>query len=278
MMHVGGLTIHPIKSLDGAAVARAVIAPHGGFAGDREYAMFDDAGRLVNGKRTAAVHAIRAAYDLAARRVTLSKAQGSDTFTLGERRIDEWLSGHFGFAVSIQTRAEAFADHRRSGPGPTLVSAATLDAAAEMLGLPAEEVRARFRANIELAGTEAFEEDRFVAAYSVGVVRCGDVRLHAVDHCERCVVPSRDPRSGAVIPAFAKRLSQWREATLPQWTDRATLPHFYHLAVLTRVPVTEVGKTIAAGDPVRFGGASAEQRTVRDRILRLLRRLRRGPA
>jgi uncharacterized protein len=269
VMHVGALTIHPIKSLDGVDVERATIAAHGGFTGDREYAIFDEAGVLVNGKRTAAVHTIRATYDLAARQVTL----GTDTFTLGEPAIDEWLSEHFGFRVFVRTRPEAFADHRKRTPGPTLISTATLAVAAAALGLPPAEMRARFRSSIELAGAEPFEEDRFVSPDSVGIVRCGDVRLEAVDHCERCVVPSRDPRSGAIVPAFAKRLSQWREATLPAWTDRAALPHFYHLAVLTRVPATETGKTIAVGDEVRFAGTASGQRTMRDRISRLMRRL-----
>jgi uncharacterized protein YcbX len=240
--HVGALTLFPIKSLDGVAVDAATIAKHGGFAGDREYAIFDEAGTLVNGKRTSAVHTIRAAFDLPARTVIFS---GRDTFALGDPRIDDWLSEHFGFRVVV--RAGAFPDHTRT-PGPSLISTGTLAAMADAFGLTLAEARLRFRANIEIAGTEAFEEDRYVTAWNVGVVRCGEVRLHAVEHCSRCVVPSRDPRTGVPIPAFSKRISEWRRATLPEWSDLGTLPHFYHLAVLTRVPATEIGKVIRVGD------------------------------
>jgi uncharacterized protein len=266
MGHIGALTIHPIKSLDGVRVEHATIAAHGGLAGDRQYAIFDAAGRLVNGKRTSAVHTIRATFDLYAQRVTL----GSDTFALGERRMNEWLTDHVGFAVSV--RKGTFPDHTRT-PGPTIISTATLTAFADAFGLAVDEVRLRFRANIEVSDTSAFDEDRFIGAQKIGMVRCGEVLLHAVEHCSRCVVPSRDPRQGTALPAFAKRVSQWRESTLPEWTDRATLAHFYHLAVLTRVPPTEIGKTVRVGDTVRFEGWAGEQRTARDRLAMILRRI-----
>ncbi|HEX8169588.1 MAG TPA: MOSC N-terminal beta barrel domain-containing protein [Thermoanaerobaculia bacterium] len=266
MAHIGSITIYPIKSLDGVSVERAEIAPHGGLAGDREYAIFDATGRLINGKRAPRVHAIRATYDLAAQTVTL----GGDTFTLGDARIDACLSEHFGFAVHV--RRGAFPDHTRT-PGPSIVSSATLAAAAELFALTPEEMRARFRPNLTIDDTSAFEEDRYIRTATAGVVRCGKVRVHAIEHCGRCVVPSRDPNTGTVIRDFAKRLSHWRETNLPDWTDRATLPHYYHLAILTRVPQTELGKRIAIGDRVRFGSDAPERHTARDRVAALARRV-----
>jgi uncharacterized protein len=242
MAHVGSLRIYPIKSLGGVEVERATIAPHGGFEGDRVLAMFDASGRLVNGKRTPLVHTAPATDDAVR------------------------LSAHLGFDVTL--RRGAFPDHTRT-PGPTVVTTATLTALANELGLSLDDARARFRANLEIAGTEPFEEDRWIGAGRIGVLRCGEVDIHTVDHCDRCIVPSRDPVTGTVMPSFARRFAQWRGAALPPWSDRATLPHFYHLALLTRA----AGRgTINVGDEVRFLGWATERRTLRDRIAAIARR------
>src|SRR5216683_3001736 len=66
------IQLHPIKALDSVPVKEARIGPGGGLELDRVWALYSADGQWVNGKRTPAVHLIRAAYapDLTA--VTLS--------------------------------------------------------------------------------------------------------------------------------------------------------------------------------------------------------------
>ncbi len=63
---LGRITIFPIKSLDGVDVLEARVLASGALEHDRQFALIDAEGRFVNGKRTEAVHRVRAEYDLAA--------------------------------------------------------------------------------------------------------------------------------------------------------------------------------------------------------------------
>jgi hypothetical protein len=65
------ITLYPVKSLDGVAVAEARVLPSGGLENDRRWRLVDLDGRVVNAKRTAAFHPIRAEYDLAAKLISL---------------------------------------------------------------------------------------------------------------------------------------------------------------------------------------------------------------
>ena len=56
------IRLHPIKALDPLSVNEARIGPNGGLELDRAWALYSADGRWVNGKRTAAMHLIRAAY------------------------------------------------------------------------------------------------------------------------------------------------------------------------------------------------------------------------
>src|SRR4030088_465767 len=70
-MYLGQVVVFPIKSLDGIVVKEARIAKNGSLENDRIYAIVDEAGRLVNGKRTARIHLLRSAYDECLRDVCL---------------------------------------------------------------------------------------------------------------------------------------------------------------------------------------------------------------
>jgi uncharacterized protein YcbX len=56
-MRLGRILIFPIKSLDGIQLDEVTITKGGILENDRIYAIFDEEGRVVNGKRTALVHA-----------------------------------------------------------------------------------------------------------------------------------------------------------------------------------------------------------------------------
>src|SRR5258707_12177192 len=59
---IANIRLHPIKALDPVMVKEARIGPGGGLEFDRAWALYSGDGQWVNGKRTAAVHLIRAAY------------------------------------------------------------------------------------------------------------------------------------------------------------------------------------------------------------------------
>src|ERR1700752_4764253 len=70
--HLVNIRFHPIKSLDPVSVSEARISPSGGLALDRAWALYSVDGQWVNGKRTPAVHLIRANYSPDLSFVTLS--------------------------------------------------------------------------------------------------------------------------------------------------------------------------------------------------------------
>lgn len=62
-MRLDKIKIFPIKSLDGAALDEVRVTAGGILEHDRVWAIFDEAGRVVNGKRTARVHDLRCKFD-----------------------------------------------------------------------------------------------------------------------------------------------------------------------------------------------------------------------
>jgi len=111
----------------------------------------------------------------------------------------------------------------------------------------------RFRANLEIADSEPFWEDRlFGEAEGVArAFRIGNVLLAGTNPCQRCVVPTRDPATGAVWPEFAKIFAVTRSAQLPQWAPRLRFDHFYRLTVNTR-PLGSAGGTLHVGDEIQL--------------------------
>ena len=146
-------------------------------------------------------------------------------------------------------------------PGPTLMSTATLEAVAGWFDLTLEQTRARFRANIEIGGVPAFWEDAFYG----GTCRIGaaadaggpGVALIMVNPCARCVVPSRDARTGEPIVGFQKRFAEQRRDTLATGIDATPFDHYYRLAVNTRLAPGSIGGAIRVGDAVHADAATA---------------------
>jgi uncharacterized protein YcbX len=259
MTHVTKISIFPIKSLDGVAVDEAMVLPSGALQSDREWAIFDEAGRFVNGKRNAKVHLLRSHFDLQARTVSL-KVQDTTTqqvFHLDKQRqeLEAWLSEFFGFDVTLQQNTVmGFPDDTES-PGPTVISTATIaEIASWFPGVTVEEMRRRLRMNIEVDGVSAFWEDRLFSEEIGDIVpfRVGDVQFHGVNPCQRCVVPSRDSLTGEAYPNFQKIFISKRKETLPAWAAASRFNHFYRLSVNTRIPASEEGKKVQVGDEIKL--------------------------
>ena len=256
-MHLGRIAIFPIKSLDGVAVEEVRITPGGILENDRVYAIVDQDGRFVNGKRTERVHQLRCSFDEGIREVRLwQSGESSQTqFRLDDpARIGQWMSDFFGFSVTLQHEpGKGFPDDRTAF-GPTVTSEGSLRAIQEWYaGVTLESVRRRFRTNLELCGGTPFCEDRLYGSPDeLKAFQIGPVQFVGHNPCQRCVVPTRDPDSGEPVPDFQKKFMQLRKEHLPEWANAQRFNHFYRFAVNTSIPATEAGKQLRTGDPLNF--------------------------
>ncbi len=146
------------------------------------------------------------------------------------------MSNLLGIGVTLVEDAENGFPDDTDAPGPTVVSTATLQAVASWFdGLTLDQVRARFRANLEIDGVPAFWEDRLVGESDIEVpFAIGEVKLSGVNPCARCIVPTRSAETGESTIAFAPIFRKRREQTLPDFAPRNRFDHFYRLAVNTR--------------------------------------------
>lgn len=253
------ITIYPIKSLDGFTADAAELMKAGPIVGDRRWAIVDPMRQFVSGKRSAAVHPIRAAFEEGGAVVTLSRERlEAGRFRLPEEASGaaEWLSEAIGRkCLLIENAAIGFPDDADAA-GPTLVSTSSLERVAAWFSLELDEVRRRFRANLEIDATEPFWEDRLVAIETGAVpFDIGEVRLRGRTACQRCVVPTRDSVTGEMISGFAKSFAKHRQAELPAWAPSEAFDHFYRLTLNTSLdPATDGPRRIRVGDELRTAG------------------------
>lgn len=246
---------YPIKSLDATEVSEVEVLQSGALRDDRRWAIVDAEGRVVNGKRTAAIHSIRAEFSTGIDSVTLSHpALHSVTFDIASASsaIDKWLSEALQSPCKlVENRETGFPDDLDS-PGPTLVSTVTLEEVGRWFALSPNEVLRRFRANLVVDAAEPFWEDRLVGQIGQSVpFAIGDVPWLGVNPCQRCVVPSRDSHTGVVHAGFQRQFSVRRQASLPEWAPRARFDHFYRLTVNTRLADHNTAAHLRVGDQLR---------------------------
>jgi uncharacterized protein len=277
------ITIYPVKSLDGVDLAECGVLPSGALENDRRWRLVDLDGRVVNAKRTARFHAIRAEYDLAERLITLSRwadgpAEPADIFPLapGPEGPCEWLSEALGVRVLLEERYDGGFPDDREAPGPTLVGTASLEEVARWFAIDLAEARRRFRMNLEIGGCEAFWEDKLASPARAGVpsladlpadlaidpyadlpplepreFAIGEVRLRAERVCRRCPVPSHDSRSGEIKELFREAFEARRGRGLQRDVDASRWGDLYRLGVNTRLLANETPqRMIAVGMPL----------------------------
>jgi uncharacterized protein YcbX len=172
-----------------------------------------------------------------------------------------WLSKALGVEVLLLERAEGGYPDDREACGPTLISTATLAEVARWFGFDLAEARRRFRANLEIGDCDAFWEDALASPARPELQPSlldlgpdepvdpyadlpppepreffiGEVRFRATNVCRRCVVPSRDSRTGAVTEHFRDVFEARRGRALPVDVDASGWSHLYRLAVNTRI-------------------------------------------
>lgn len=256
--YVAKLLIYPIKSLDSVNCDRVTVLESGALENDRTWALFDAKDNFVNAKRYQQIQALRSEFNPDNRdlKLQIDGQQEKATFNLIEdqAKLCAWLTDYFGFSLSIkQNLVMGFPDDTVS-PGPTIVSTATLKAISSWYPeLDTEDIRRRFRANIEIDGVPAFWEDRlFTDSEQTVKFTVGNVEFMGVNPCQRCIVVTRDPQTGKTYPKFQKIFIDQRQKNLPEWTERSRFNHFFRLAVNTRLAATEVDKTIKLGDKVNL--------------------------
>jgi len=253
MPRLARIVIYPVKSLDGVVVNEARVLPSGAIEHDRQFALVDAQGKWVNGKRLPRIHRLRSAIDVAARTIHLSTGGTKREFHIDTDRqeLAQWLSVFFGLRVRLEENGlNGFPDDT-AAPGPTVISTATLaEVATWFPGLSLDDVRGRFRANLEIHEVEAFWEDLLYREEGEAVrFRIGDMLLEGTNPCQRCVVPTRSPKSGERYDDFTAIFEKQRYETLPYWATRSRFDHFYRLAVNTR-PVGSSTGMIRIGDEV----------------------------
>ena len=184
-----------------------------------------------------------------------------------------WLSEALGIGVLLLERADGGFPDDREARGPTLISTATLTEVGRWFGFDLAEARRRFRANLEIGDCDAFWEDALASPARPELqpslldlgpdeladpyadlpppepreFSVGEVRFRASNVCRRCVVPSRDSRTGAVTERFRDVFEARRGRGLPAAVDASGWSHLYRLAVNTTVIVSgplAVGATV----------------------------------
>lgn len=246
------VAVYPVKSLDPEPRESARVRADGPLAGDREFAIVEEDGAYVNGKREPLVHRLRSSVDRDSGVLTLREHGTSEahTFSLEDRAdLESWLADYFDRPVRVRREARGMPDDgdRR---GPTVISTGTLEAVADWVDRPVPEVRRRFRPNLVIEAGPFWEDRLYADREHVVAVRVGEVVLEGVSPCQRCVVPTRDPDTGEATPGFRRTFVEQRRETLPAWADRDWYDHYYRLMVNTRVPGE--GGEIAIGDEVEI--------------------------
>ena len=255
---VARITIFPMKSCDGRTCLETSVTQSGALRHDREFAMVDPTGRFINAKRTPLMHRLQLEIEPVHRLYSVSRRDGGDQLR-GQldddgKQLSDWLSHFFSAEVSIVENDETGFPDDTVSVGPTIVSTATLETVSEWFdGMPLDEVRNRFRANIEVEGVEPFWEDRLSRADSqLQPFRIGSLVFGGSNPCQRCVVPSRDSQTGEVtLHGFAVAFGRHRETSLPAWAARERFDHFYRLTTNTQLMELWTG-VIQVGDPVEI--------------------------
>lgn len=254
MPQLSQITVYPVKSLDGISLPVCALLGSGALAGDRRFRMVDAEGKVINSKRTARLHPIRAEFGLGNAHITLRDMLAGEEVTLSlildREAIAAWFSERLETEVTIQENTvNGFPDDLEA-PGPSLVSTGTLrEIASWFPGLTIEELRLRLRANLEVDADEPFWEDRLVSSTGQKF-RIGTTTWQAERVCQRCVVPTRDALTGEITHKFQRVFAQRRRATLPPWSPARLFNHYYRVAINTRLVDMRGVDSLAVGDVV----------------------------
>jgi uncharacterized protein YcbX len=255
LITVTQLAITPVKAMRLTQVDAVDLDDYGA-RGDRCFYVVDERGRMVNGKRFAALQQVIPEYDRAAEELTLTfpggtRAHGPIEYgapvtTRFHGRSDEapelsgpWspaLSRFIGHPLRI-VAARTGVDRGREG-GASIVSQASLARLAQVAERESIDAR-RFRMLIEIGGVDAHAEDRWVGQR----VRVGESLLTMHGHVGRCLITSRDPDTAETDLPTLDLLRSYRG----EEPSTEPLPFGIYGEVLE-------GGAVRIGDPVTLDG------------------------
>lgn len=255
--YIKRIRIYPVKSLDPIEVQEAEIGIRS-LKNDRAFAMLAEDGRFVNGKRTGLVNTLKAEYDLEQMTIKLGKRSESSrsVFELKENNeeLNAYLSDYFDMKVFLLHRTKGELMDIPGASSVTIVTEASLESLQiDLKQKSLEDLRLRFRTNIEMGGVDPYWEENLFNSPGVGMrFKLGNVDMIGISPRARCNVPPRDPHTGETDKAFVKKMILSRERNLPENSKIKMYGSAYHLTVNTYVPETEKGKKIRVGDKIEI--------------------------
>jgi len=209
MPTVSKLAIAPVKGLALRHPTEVVLGLHG-VAENRRFFLIAADGRHRSGLAFGPLAAIVPEYDAASERLTLrfpdgttvdgdaNALDGSIEVPWGARSIHvHAVDGPFSEALSDYVGTELRLVRARDDGHPqsypaSMVSEASLGELERSAELPGPLDDRRFRMLVTIAGSEAFEEDRWLGAD----VRVGEAVVRIVVPTARCATTTRDPATG----------------------------------------------------------------------------------
>lgn len=230
---VAWIHVAPVKSLQVHTRDRVELTLHG-VDEDRRFCVVDDAGRMLNAKRVAALVTVRPELD--GERLTLRMPDGqrvSSPIVLGDPLVvsiyhrhvpAHEVEGPFTAALSAlaggPVRLVRF-DEPGEGPdrkdwngavgwtgAASLLSAASLDELARAAQVPGPVDPRRFRMLFGVEGVPAHTEDEWIGRH----VRIGDAVIVPLGNIGRCAVTSLDPESAVADLDTFGALARYRDA------------------------------------------------------------------
>ncbi|GBF79332.1 MOSC domain-containing protein [Aphanothece sacrum] len=258
--YLAHIFIYPIKSLDGIWIPQSTILDSGALTYDRQWAIFDDNDRFVNGKRNNKIYQLRTSFNTQVTQVFLqvegSKEKIEFNLQTERKEIEVFLSDFLGFSVHLkENKITGFPDDTNAS-GPTIISTATIEAIANWFpNIEFAEIRRRLRANLEINGVPAFWEDQLFANQNQWVnFRIGQINFQGINPCQRCIVPTKNSQTGEVTNNFQSQFITKRKDTLPPWVNPSQFNHFYRVSVNTKIVDSALDKVLKVGDKIEIIG------------------------
>jgi uncharacterized protein YcbX len=213
-MRIERLTRYPVKSMAGESLELVEVG-HSGLVGDREWAVYDMAGKLASGKHSNRFRRMDPVFELTAATVgedVRIGLPGGQQVVAGEAHADLALSDHFGEEVEVQPEGDV--PHQDAGQ-VSLVGTATLREMGRLYGADGPVDMGSLRANVLVETDEPFVEETWVGRE----VSLGDVRLAVVEGIERCRMVDIGQVGVAPSPGLLKSIGEHRATMLGVYAE-----------------------------------------------------------
>ncbi len=254
---ISRIRIYPIKSLDHVELQEAEVGIQS-LRYDREFALLAGDGSFMNGKRSGKVNELKTGYDLPNHLVTFQQRSGGEprSFHMIEQKLEleSFLGQFFGEPVTLVHSKTGQLMDIPVASSVTIVSEASLTSLhQDFPDRSLEDVRLRFRVNIEVSGVNTFWEESLIGKPGTGTrFTAGEVEMIAISPRARCNVPPRDPLTGVPDKTFIKKMMQSRQRSLPAGSLIPSYGSLYHLTINTYLSKAQEGKWLRVGDQIKL--------------------------